>query len=110
MSNNSFQPQRTDKEMILGTAATVVVIAFYVWFMFALDRKSQKNNEIVQQKLISIQQELKENKDMDIYTRVKLHGEENTLIYYDSKSPEYRKLKRQILREFRQNKKVAKTR
>ena len=93
----------------LACLATGALVVFYVWLMFALDKKSQKNGEIVQQKLIAIQQEL-QNKDLDIYTKVKLHEAENTLIYYDHKSPEYRKVKRQILREYRQNKKVEKTR
>lgn len=108
MLTNRFY-KKTDREMLIGSVATAILIALYIWFAFVLDKKSQKDDEILQQKLVSIQKEL-ENKDLDIYTKVKLHETENTLIYFDSKSPEYRKLKRQILKEYRYNKRLEKTR
>lgn len=102
MLNNNFQ--RTKKHEILACLATGAFAAFYIWAMIALDKKSQKEDAILQQKLTAVQKEL-ENKDLDIYTKVRLHEEERLLIYFDSKSRDYRKLKRQILKEYRQKNK-----
>lgn len=102
MLNNNFQ--RTKKHELLACLATGAFTVFYIWTMFTLDKKSQKDDAILQQKLESVQKEL-ENKNLDIYAKVRLHEEERLLIYFDYRSRDYRKLKRQILKEYRQKNK-----
>ena len=86
-----------------------LLIALQVWGIIALSKAIDKNKQIVQQELVNIRHQL-ENKDLDIYTRVELHRQENILTYYNESFSEYRQLKRQILREYRQKARSEKVR
>ena len=86
-----------------------LLIALEIWGITALSKAIDKNKQIVQQELVNIRHQL-ENKDLDIYTRVELHRQENVLTYYNESFSEYRQLKRQILREYRQKARSEKVR
>ena len=86
-----------------------IVIALELWGGFSFCKKIDRDRQIVKQELVNIRHQL-ENKDLDIYTRVELHRQENILTYYNESFSEYRQLKRQILREYRQKARSEKVR
>ena len=102
---NTFHNRSEIYKTLVSFLATGALTAMYILFVYALYTKSQKNDEILQHHLDSVQKELQENKNLDIYARVRLHEEERLLIYFDSVSQDYRKLKRQILKEYKQKNK-----
>ena len=86
-----------------------IVIALELWGGFSFCKKIDRDRQVVKQELVNIKSRL-EDKDLDIYTRVELHRRENILTYYNASLPEYRQLRRQILREYRKKARSEKVR
>ena len=86
-----------------------LIIALEMWGGFAFCKKIDRDRQVVKQELVNIKSRL-EDKDLDIYTRVELHRRENILTYYNASLPEYRQLRRQILREYRKKARSEKVR
>jgi len=105
------------KKIHKKTSGTDWLLSFQLSALIALEllggaticKTIDKNNEIVKQELVNIKSRL-EDKDLDIYTRVELHRQENVLTHYNASFQEYRQLRRQIVRNYRQNARVEKAR
>jgi len=86
-----------------------VVIALELWGGFAFCKLVDKRRQTVKQELVNIKSRL-EDKDLDIYMRVEMLRQEDILTHYNDAFQEYRQLKRQILRDYRQKARAEKVR